>query len=247
VSFTTTRFLCTLGIKIDHIGYRKRERTKKLGSTVLSPTDDCPERTTCKIMIRHFAAFCKKKIEQLSSESRFQKATRSFDCLSSACPKCGTVGSLVPHGSYERNLISHDGQKIVETRVATSRYKCKSCGRTHALLPDNVVPYCQHDLHFIFTVLAAYFSRTTTVLEVCSRFGIAYSTIYEWQKLLDEHATLLLGQLLRRETHLLSFLHQLIGSEDLSNKLFAFYSKHGFSFMQSRSGLASHSHSPRYG
>lgn len=52
---------------------------------------------------------------------------------------CGHKYCLVKHGYYKRKL-----KLGFETIVLSIlRVKCKSCGKTHAILPDNIVPYSQ--------------------------------------------------------------------------------------------------------
>ena len=52
---------------------------------------------------------------------------------------CGHAGCLVRHGYYSRKLKTQEGTIVL--RIL--RVKCKECGRTHAILPELVVPYTQ--------------------------------------------------------------------------------------------------------
>ena len=52
---------------------------------------------------------------------------------------CGHAGCLVRHGYYSRRLKTL-GETII---LRILRVKCKECGRTHAILPEVVVPYSQ--------------------------------------------------------------------------------------------------------
>ena len=57
------------------------------------------------------------------------------------CPSCNFEGKLYSHGSYERNVITEeDSYKITIFRV-----KCPICGKTHALIPDFIIPYFQYN------------------------------------------------------------------------------------------------------
>ena len=49
------------------------------------------------------------------------------------------AGCLVRHGYYSRKLKTQEGTIVL--RIL--RVKCKECGRTHAILPELVVPYTQ--------------------------------------------------------------------------------------------------------
>jgi hypothetical protein len=109
-----------------------------------------------------------------------------------------------------------------------------SCKTTHALLPDIIIPYSPYSLRFMLTVLVAYFERNTTVLDVCTYFGIAVSTLYEWKHRMLEHKDLLLGILASLKEPAHAFLSGFIDSFRLLDQLKDFFSRYGFSFMQNR-------------
>lgn len=50
---------------------------------------------------------------------------------------CKQKGCLVKHGYYNRSIKSTDGL----LRLSILRVRCKSCGKTHAILPSWIVPY----------------------------------------------------------------------------------------------------------
>lgn len=52
---------------------------------------------------------------------------------------CGQRGSLVQHGYYRRRLKSGIGTFF----YTVMRLRCTSCRRTHAVIPDMIVPYSQ--------------------------------------------------------------------------------------------------------
>ena len=53
------------------------------------------------------------------------------------CPHCGAAGNFTGHGGYERNYDDGSGER----RVRVNRVKCRSCGKTHALIWRGMVPY----------------------------------------------------------------------------------------------------------
>ena len=64
------------------------------------------------------------------------------------CPLCGCSGFLHPHGWYTRGIIimavQEAGILVPQTmKIKIRRVICKHCNHTHALLPVNIVPYCQ--------------------------------------------------------------------------------------------------------
>ena len=73
-----------------------------------------------------------------------QKAVRMLrDCdperktSDKRCPKCGAAGNYSGNGGYERWFDDGTGAR----RVRVNRVKCLSCGKTHALIWHDMVPY----------------------------------------------------------------------------------------------------------
>jgi hypothetical protein len=186
-------------------------------------------------MIRFFTTLCKSLLEKLTDVAIFNGATSLFQYHGEKCPRCGAIGTLSPYGSYSRNLVeSSKDEMTVESRVSPLRFKCSSCGATHALLPDILIPYSPYSLRFKLTVLTAYFERDTTVVAVCERFNIAISTLYSWKECLIENKELLLGMLESKKESTVDFLRRLFGTACLSDHLRDFFQRHAFSFMQYR-------------
>jgi len=195
-------------------------------------------------MIRVFTSLCKSVLEKLTDEAIFQEATDDFSYHNERCPYCGAVGKLSQYGDYSRNLVSIDGEKVIESNIRPLRFECVSCGKTHALLPDIIVPYSQYSLRFMLTTLVAYFERSKTVLAVCADFGIAVSTLYAWKHRLLEHKDLLLGMLESLKEPVQIFLRGLLASVRLSEQLSNFFNSYAFSFLQNRSKATTRSHPP---
>jgi len=195
-------------------------------------------------MIRFFGALCKATLEHLSDESACQSTADGFKRYSGRCPGCGAVGKLTSYGNYSRALVSYGSGKASDSRIFPLRFECSSCGKTHALLAGNLVPYSPYSLRFMIIVLVAYFERETTVHELCGQFGIAVSTLYSWKRRLLEHKELALGALLSLKTPALDFLKGLLKSDRISDYLSGFLGRFGFSFMQNRVTKAAQSHPP---
>lgn len=195
-------------------------------------------------MIRLFTKLCKALFEKFTDIDIFKDATDEFRLYNERCPNCGAYGELSPYGSYFRNLVSYENGAMVESCVKPHRLKCASCGTTHALLPDIVIPYSPYSLLFKLTVLIAYFERNTTVAAVCERFGIAVSTLYSWKECLLEHKELLLGMLTSLNEPGNIFLRNLFEAVCLSDILYNFFRQYAFSFMQCQSATATRSPPP---
>lgn len=68
----------------------------------------------------------------------YGKVTASLPIYRLSC-SCSHAGCLVRHGYYRRRLKTRQGTIVL--RIL--RVKCKECGRTHAILPELIVPYSQ--------------------------------------------------------------------------------------------------------
>ena len=95
------------------------------------------------------------------------------------CPNCHSH-HLIRWGYYERNVIffSNDGITLENIILNVQRIKCKSCGKTHALLPFGIIPYKQFTDEVISKIL---FELTNNSLDnVVNKYLIAHSIIKKW-------------------------------------------------------------------
>ena len=67
------------------------------------------------------------------------------------------------------------------------------CGKTHALIPDNLIPYSSYSLRFILFLLWKFSICSCTVTQFCNKWCIAISTIYKWLHMFIEHYNLWFG------------------------------------------------------
>jgi len=89
-------------------------------------------------------------------------------------------------------MISISNGKRVEYIINIHRFKC-TCGHTHAILPDILIPYGSYSLRFILTVLCDYLIRHCSVEEFCTKYHIVKSTLYCWIHMFIDHFNLLSG------------------------------------------------------
>lgn len=82
------------------------------------------------------------------SQNSYNKILEVINMHELPC-SCKIKGQLIKHGSYHRTL-KISGEKI---RLKITRVICKSCNKTHALLPADIVPYSQISIHDHITII----------------------------------------------------------------------------------------------
>lgn len=181
-------------------------------------------------MIREKAVF--NKLNQLSFSDRklFDLAVAAFDPLAHCCPLCHALGQFQQIHSYERDLIYISCGKRKQISLSVPRFQCTSCGHTHAVLPDILIPFGSYSLRFILTVLKEYLNRTVPVADLCLRWDIAISTLYDWIHLFQKHYNSWCRILDRVHWVTMSALLKVADSPEFPS----FFSRQfGFSFLQS--------------
>lgn len=179
-------------------------------------------------MIRVFTVFCKLNRISFSDRQWLKKDLAGFcSGTKDACPFCGAKGCLSKFACYDRYLVELREGTPATYRIRIPRYRCASCGHTHAVLSSSLVPYRSYSLRFILQILRCYFLHRKTVAALCEAAGISPSTLYEWMKLFLRQKSLWLGTLSDLEETTDSFL------EGLSGKLLMdFHGAFLFSFLQ---------------
>lgn len=72
-------------------------------------------------------------------QMKYEKSIEELELHRITCPHCGKPGFLIKHGCYSRS-IRLQCEKVT---LKIQRMFCKYCKKTHALLPDLIVPYSQ--------------------------------------------------------------------------------------------------------
>jgi hypothetical protein len=94
------------------------------------------------------------------------------------CPKCGARGSFTYHGQYRRSLVKLILSVCIEVSVSIKRLRCLSCKTTHAVIPFDVVPYCQHSTTLAAKVFYLRLTKGYCVWRVCLELGLSKATYY---------------------------------------------------------------------
>lgn len=149
------------------------------------------------------------------------------------CPICKSKGNCHLHGYYTRGVSDFIYGIVRDLSITITRVICTSCGDTHAVLPDMIIPYKGYSVFFILRVLAEYFARIMTVEKLCARFCIAHATLYRWIKLFKQHKEIFLGILASSQVSPKSFLKHICRDQNYSDFSSSFFRIANFSFMQS--------------
>ena len=178
-------------------------------------------------MIRIFNLFCKLKEIKISDQEWFDQAFSSLDLSALPCPYCKSKEHLIPHDVYSRYMVTLKNNRPVTVILRVPRVKCTSCGHTHALLPEMLIPYSSYSLRFVLTVLEAYFLHAHTVEDICETYQIAHSTLYAFRSLFLSHKRLILGVLNDAQQKASDFIGKMDGKQ-----LFQFLDSFRYSFLQ---------------
>lgn len=154
------------------------------------------------------------------------------------CPWCGAKGDCSVHAYYGRGITDFIGGQPARHDITVTRVMCGSCGHTHAILPDIIIPYSGYGLFFILRVLAEHFLRLSAVEKLCERFQITRNQFYKWLRLWKAQKEEWLGMLLSMETSGRSFLRSLLRMPCYSDFASGFVRRFARSFLQSHKNPA---------
>lgn len=94
------------------------------------------------------------------------------------CPVCGNNHSWNRHGSYNRNLTILKDSSFFDTTIEILRLKCTSCNSTHAILPNDIIPYRIYSLSSITEILLEHYEKNLSVLSIAKKYNISFQLIY---------------------------------------------------------------------
>ena len=130
-------------------------------------------------MIRIFNLFCKLKNIKLSDQEWCDRAIAKLNLSEQVCPYCDSKGQMIFHDSYPRYMITLKANHIETEILQIPRVKCDSCGHTHAVLPEMLIPYSSYSIRFVLTVLKDYFLHIQWKKFVkCTRLPILHFMLF---------------------------------------------------------------------
>jgi len=86
-----------------------------------------------------------------SGQKYYDNLINNLDFHKLTCP-CGQTGQLIKHGKYTRSIKTPEGLIPLEI----NRLKCTACLKTHALLPEFIVPYSRILLKDHLSIIESY-------------------------------------------------------------------------------------------
>lgn len=154
------------------------------------------------------------------------------------CPVCGSHGCCSEHESYSRTVVDFVSGEVCSRRIWVTRVRCSSCGHTHAILFDPVIPYMRYSLLFVLRVLYAHFCQGHSLSSIYDSFGICARTFYRWVKIFECHCSEWLGRLRMAECGAGGALKALLEQDPYADFAAAFFRRTNFSFLQSHANPA---------
>jgi len=107
-----------------------------------------------------------------------EKILNKKDFFTYNCPTCGAKHSFTRHASYKRNIILLSEDTLVDKKLKILRLKCSSCNKTHAILPNDIVPYCIYSYSIMIKILYQHLIDKESVLSLSNKYSISFQLIY---------------------------------------------------------------------
>ena len=95
-----------------------------------------------------------------------KNSEENFYHVQRGCKNCGYGGNLHRHASYQRTIIC----RSITTKITIQRVICPDCGKTHALIPSDLIPYFQHTLETILNLLELINIKKQSYTEIIKSF-----------------------------------------------------------------------------
>lgn len=165
-----------------HLGKKERRSSQLLLSIILDAF-----HLKGKYMIILDSKKINSEIEK--SGKNFMETLNIYENTSNfgynVCPNCKS-SKLIRWGKYERNVIGYGKNNELQSEVITiQRVKCKSCGKTHALLPLGIIPYKQFADEVVSDVLLDL--TIETIEKVADKYSISEDIIKKWKTQFKEY------------------------------------------------------------
>lgn len=83
------------------------------------------------------------------------------------------------HGAYKRYLLVYESGELEWLHITVTRAACSSCKTTHALLPADVIAYCQYSLFVILNIFLSVILNDISVPKTAHSKGLPVASVYK--------------------------------------------------------------------
>ena len=129
---------------------------------------------------------------QVSSKDYNKKISKNYKNFDYTCPKCGAKKKYHRHGTYFRHItgLSVDGCIFFEP-IEILRLKCVSCSSTHAILPQDIIPFQVYTLITVVFLCKEIFIHKKSLRKTAEKKACSVQTIYQKLNLLKRNLVLI--------------------------------------------------------
>ena len=98
------------------------------------------------------------------------------------------------HAKYERGLVLWDAENRMpkDVRLEILRLKCSSCGKTHAVLTMDMIPFFSYSIYAFLALIAMCMEPGGSVLRTEEKTGVSCQLLYRFLAVFHEYAQLLM-------------------------------------------------------
>ena len=169
-------------------------------------------------MIQFFIQFCKSFYQ-----IKYDEYVDSINFFSLRCSKCRRKGACNKHAYYTRQIVTDEAKQPIDIL----RVLCNHCDRTHALLPNWIVPYSQILLADHIRIIRLY-EAGITAYEICNKLDHSHIDTNHIAYIIRQYHTYWQQRLLCTKPKIK------VKSEEISQLVNKCFLNYGLQFMQIR-------------
>ena len=120
-----------------------------------------------------------QKCEKVNKLEEIQEKLNEVNVEGFICPNCRSR-EFNYYGNYKRFLIVLVEKETREIEVKIKRIKCKVCGKTHAVIPDFIVPYKIYGIEMINEILNLKINEGKQNKEIEKKYKVSRQLLRKW-------------------------------------------------------------------
>ena len=129
-----------------------------------------------------------QKSIKVNNLEEIQEKINEVNVIGFECPKCKSH-EFNYYGSYKRFLIVLIDEEPVELSVRIKRIRCKGCGKTHAVIPDFIIPYKIYGFKIVNKIMYFKINNIKTNKEIEEEYGVSRQVVRKWEKEIERIKT----------------------------------------------------------